>query len=212
MFYGQFNPPVDKEIYERYFLGKTEGISIECGAFDGVTDSCTKFFEESMNWKTINIEALPIAYDRLVKNRPNSINLNIGLSNNNISKQFVNYKEPRLDYMWGNGSFTHLPEHKKHLEERCDNNYQTIEINCDTYAHLLETLKLEKLDLFVLDVEGHEFEVIDGMVESTIFPDIFVIEHGHRNPKDFVEKLKILKNVKYKLDHVSYVNSFFKKI
>lgn len=75
----------------------------------------------------------------------------------------------------------------------------------------METLNLEKLDLFVLDVEGHEFEVIDGMVESTIFPDIFVIEHGHRSPEDFVEKLKIL-NVKYKLDHVSYVNSFFIKI
>lgn len=211
MFYGQFNPPVDKEIYERYFLEKKEGISIECGAFDGVTDSCTKFFEETMNWKTINIEALPIAYNKLVNNRPNSINLNIGLSDNNITKQFINYKEPKLDYMWGNGSFTHLPKHRKHLEKRCKNIYQTIDIKCDTYTHLLEILKLEKLDLFVLDVEGHEFEVIDGMVQSTIFPDIFVIEHGHRTPEEFVEKLKILP-VKYKLDHVSFVNSFFIKV
>lgn len=212
MYYGQFTPPVDKEIYERYFMGKKEGISIECGAFDGVTDSCTKFFEESMNWKTINIEALPIAYNKLVENRPNSINLNIGLSNNNISKQFVNYKEPKLDYMWGNGSFTHLSAHMEYLEELCgSSNYQTIDIKCDTYTHLLETLKLERLDLFVLDVEGHEFEVIDGMVQSTIFPDIFVIEHGHRTPVDFVEKLKILP-VKYKLDYVSFVNSFFIKV
>ena len=70
-------------------------------------------------------------------------------------------------------------------------------------------MNIKHLDLFVLDVEGHEFEVIDGMVESDIFPDVFVIEHGHRNPQEFVEKLNILP-VKYKLDHVSFVNSFFK--
>lgn len=165
-----------------------------------------------MNWKTINIEALPIAYDKLVDNRPNSINLNIGLSNNNISKQFVNYKEPQLGYMWGNGSFTHLSDHKKHLEKRCGStNYEIIDIKCQTYTHLLETLKIESLDLFVLDVEGHEYEVIDGMVDAKIFPYVFVIEHGHRNPAYFVEKLKILP-VKYKLDYVSFVNSFFIKV
>jgi hypothetical protein len=123
-----------KDILEK----KKSGISIECGAFDGLTDSCTKFFEESMNWKTINIEALPIAYNKLVVNRPNSINLNIGLSNKNETKQFVNYKEPSLGYMWGNGSFTHLEDHKTHLEQRCGiNNYDVIDIKCNTYIHLL---------------------------------------------------------------------------
>ena len=70
---------------------------------------------------------------------------------------------------------------------------------------------MEKLDLFVLDVEGHEYEVIDGMIDATIFPDVFVIEHGHRSPQDFIEKLKVLP-VKYKLDYVSFVNSFFIKV
>jgi FkbM family methyltransferase len=165
-----------------------------------------------MNWKTINIEALPIAYDKLVQNRPNSINLNIGLSNNNMVKQFVNYKEPTLGFMWGNGSFTHLPAHKRTLERVCgNNNFQVIDVKCDTYEHLMQTLNLEKLDLFVLDVEGHEFEVIDGMIQATLFPDVFVIEHGHKTSNDIVEKLNVLP-VKYKLDHVSFVNSFFIKI
>lgn len=211
MFYGQFTPPVDKEIYEKYFRGKKNGISIECGAFDGITDSCTKFFEESMNWKTINIEALPIAYNKLIENRPKSININIGLSNTNTSKQFKNYKEPKLGFMWGNGSFAHLPVHKEDLEKRCSGIYEVIDIKCETYTNLLERLKLESLDLFVLDVEGHEYEVIDGMVSAKIFPDVFVIEHGHRTPQDFIEKLKILP-VKYRLDYVSFVNSFFIKV
>jgi hypothetical protein len=60
-------------------------------------------------------------------------------------------------------------------------------------------------------VEGHECEVSDGMVGAKIFPDVFVIEHVHRTPQDFIEKLKILP-VKYRLDYVSFVNSFYKSI
>jgi hypothetical protein len=37
--------------YMNNILWVKNDISIECGAFDGITDSCTKFFEESMNWK-----------------------------------------------------------------------------------------------------------------------------------------------------------------
>lgn len=58
-YYGQFNPQVDKVLHERYFANKFNGVSIECGAFDGLTENCTKFFEENYNWKTINIEPLP---------------------------------------------------------------------------------------------------------------------------------------------------------
>ena len=77
-----------------------------------------------------------------------------------------------------------------------------------SYKDLMLDLKLEKLNLFVLDVEGHEYDVIDGMKEARIFPDVFVIEHGHRTSQDIENKLKVLP-VQYKLDHVSFVNSFF---
>jgi hypothetical protein len=37
-FYGQFDPPVDRFLFERYFAGsKRPGVFIECGAFDGET-------------------------------------------------------------------------------------------------------------------------------------------------------------------------------
>ena len=210
-FYGQFNPPVDKVIYERYFKNKKNGISIECGALDGIWSSCTKIFEEYFNWKTINIEPLPISFEKLKKNRPNSINLKVALSNNNIDKKFINYKHPTLGYFWGNGSINHTNKHKQILEKQCGkNNYQEFKVNCITYEKLIEDLKLKKLDLFVLDVEGHEYEVIDGMINATVFPDIFVIEHGHRTPQEIENKLKVLP-VKYKLDYISFVNSFFVK-
>lgn len=46
------------------------------------------------------------------------------------------------------------------------------------------------------------------MKTATVFPKVFVIEHGHRKPEDFINKLKELP-VSYKLDIISHVNSYF---
>ena len=109
-----------------------------------------------------------------------------------------------------NASLKHLDKHKEILERISNGKYNEFLINCTTYTHLIEQLNIQKLDLFILDVEGHEFEVIDGMKNAKIFPEIFVIEHGHRCPEDIENKLKELP-VKYKLDHIKFVNSFFIK-
>lgn len=47
------------------------------------------------------------------------------------------------------------------------------------------------------------------MIGCDILPDIFIIEHGHLDA--FVDKLNYL-NVRYKLDYISYANSYFIKI
>ena len=209
-YYGQFNPQVDKVLHERYFLNKFNGVSIECGAFDGVIENCTKFFEENYNWKTINIEPLPHIFKKLKQNRPNSINLEIALSNIDQINFFKNYKHPNLLYDWGNGSITHTNEHKQQLDKLCGyNNYVEIPVVCKTYKQIIEQLHIQHLDLFVLDVEGHELQVIDGMIGCDILPNIFVIEHGHSDA--FVDKLNYL-NARYQLDYISYANSYFIKI
>lgn len=211
-FYGQFDPPVDKILYEKYFKNKVNGTSIECGAYDGVRDSNTKIFEDNFNWRTINIEPLPNIFEKLKINRPNSINLEIALSDTAGEKTLTNYRHPSLKYDWGNASIKHLDSHKKNLESFCGKkNFITHQIKCKTYKELIDEFKINSLDLFSLDVEGHESEVIDGMVGCNVLPDVFVIEHGHRDVSFFVEKLKCLEQP-YFLDFVSNVNSFFIKV
>jgi len=206
-FYGQFDPPVDKILYERYFKNKTNGISLECGAFNGLTENNTKFFEENFNWKTINIEPLPYIYNELVKNRPNSINLELALSNNNYSKKIRVYNLREYGINNTNASLNHLDKHKELLESN-SNGFQEFTVKCRTYKNIIEILNLKELDLFTLDVEGHEPEVIEGMLGCDVLPKVFVIEHGHRNTSYFPKELLKL-NKKYKLDYVSNVNSFF---
>lgn len=211
-YYGQFKPAVDEIIHKRYFSNKFNGTSIEAGALDGIWASSTFFFKENYNWNTINIEPLNNMFKKLTVNRPHSINLNVALSNENGTSIIKNYKHPSLNYDWGNASLGHTPEHEEYLKRLCGSkNYIEQEIKTITYSSLIKEQKISKVDLFVLDVEGHEYEVIDGMKDAEVFPKVFVIEHGHRTPEEIVNKLKILP-VKYKLDFISHVNSYLVRI
>lgn len=207
-FYGQFQPPVDKFLFERYFKEKRDGTLIECGAFDGQLESSCKFFEEFMGWKSINIEASPPVYNNLIKNRPNSINYNVALSNSSGVARFSHVISPDMGENFGNGSLSHLDVHKNALiKEGCK--FVNYDVKTITYKQLIEMTKIKKLDLMVLDVEGHELSVIEGMIGSTVLPEIFCIEHGHLG----VEKVRsALSKLPYKYDTSLHVNSFFIKI
>ena len=81
-FYGQFEPKVDEFIFRRYFPDENiNGVFVECGAFDGETESSCKYFEETMGWTGFNIEPVPWIYEQLCIKRPRSKNLNLALSN-----------------------------------------------------------------------------------------------------------------------------------
>jgi len=209
-FYGQFDPPVDKILYDRYFKDIYNGTSIEAGAFDGVTESSTYFFGKNLDWKNINIEPLENVYKKLVEFRPEAINFNLALSNENTTKIIRNYHHPELGFCWGNASIKHTDEHREFLEFLSSNNFIEQQIKTITYKKLIEDLQITKLDLFVLDVEGHEIEVLEGMTDCDVLPDVFVIEHGHRSV-DFFQPFLDKLNSKYKLDYTHMVNSFYIK-
>jgi len=210
-YYGQFDPPVDKVIHERYFPNKTYGISLEAGAFDGILENSTKFFEENYGWTSFNIEPLPHIFDKLMINRPNSFNFPMALSNADGEEDITVYNIKTYGIDNTNASLKHTDKHRTLLESISQGEKETFTVQYMTYRDFIECAGIKHLDLFVLDVEGYEPEVIDGMVSCEVMPDVFVIEHGHRQPDFFVEKLKVL-DVKYKLDFISHVNSYFVKV
>lgn len=206
-FYGQWNPPVDQFLYENYFKNKKQGTFIECGAFDGLTECCCKFFEEFMEWKGINIEPVPQTFEKLCINRPNSTNIRGCLSDFAKKAKFSQAVHPSMGNHFGNGSLTHSKDHLNSLKmEGCT--FQEYEVECFTYKYIIESNNITELDLFVLDVEGHELQVLDGMVGCKILPKVFCIEHGHLKDKLY-EKVK---SFGYKLDKTSFNNSFFIKV
>jgi FkbM family methyltransferase len=210
MYYGQSEQ--DRFIHERYFLDKRNGISIECGAFDGVMESATYFFEESMGWSAINIEASPPIYNMLDSNRKKSININKGLSNKKGNLIFNHAIHPQHGVKFGNGSFNHKESHIDILKmENCT--FESYEVETIPYRDLIDVIMDQNfngrtVDLFVLDVEGFEVEVLDGMVGSKYLPNIFCIEYPHVG----LDKLQeILVDLGYRFDTINETNAYFIK-
>ena len=108
-YYGQLE--LDKVLYETFFKDKRDGFFVECGAYDGVDESTCKFFEETMGWKGLNIEPVPYTFERLIKNRPNTINENYAISSKNGVATFTNPLHPVLGRNFGCGSLKHSEVH-----------------------------------------------------------------------------------------------------
>jgi FkbM family methyltransferase len=206
-FYGQFFPQVDKFIYERYFFQNgIKGFFIECGACGGEMESSCKFFEETLGWDGLNIEASKVNFDVLKENRPKSRNLMLGLSDHDGVLTFRHAVHPKY-LEFGNGSFEHTPEHMKSLQnDGCT--FEEFEVEVITWRSLISRENIKFVDLFVLDVEGYELKVLDGMFGCPVLPDIICIEVGHLCFQDIREKLC---NLGYSYDISSHVNAFFVK-
>ena len=166
---------LDKFLHQRYFNDLEKRICMEAGAYDGVAMSSCKIFEDNMGWKCINIEANPDLYEELVVNREKSINLNIALSDKEGLMTFQIPKRQKHGHLVGPNGV--LP----HLSAICKNRNNTIkgkvcEVRATTYKKLVEELNIEKLDLFVLDIEGWEPMAIKGMTGAEVLPDVMCVE------------------------------------
>lgn len=182
MYTGQFQQ--DEFIHKRYFLNVRRGVSIECGAFDGITESSTYFFEREMGWTSINIEAYPPVFDRLCHNRPDAFNLSLALSDSPGSASFKHAIHPAHGANFGNGSISHQHEHMQDLlRQNCTFVDYTVSVN--TYKNVIDEImnfphmQGRSIDLMVLDVEGNEISVIKGMSGAKALPRIFCIEYPH---------------------------------
>jgi len=206
-FYGQFNPPVDKVIFERYaeLLGEQPGYFIESGAFDGITESNCYFFEEALGWKGGNVEPFPHHFKKLVRNRPHAVNMNCALSADNGVHRFTHVAHPTHGDDFGNGSLSHKSDHKRLLHKNgCT--FHHLDVTTMTYDTLVESAGLPRVDLLSLDVEGHEGEVLKGMRKKRYRPRLLCIETGHDEDGELHAQLDAMG---YRKDSEYLVNSFY---
>jgi FkbM family methyltransferase len=200
-FYGQWRPHTDEVLWENYFQGKKNGVFVDCGAGIGLGWSNCYVFEKEFGWVGINLEASPTSFKTLQINRPNVLNLNIGLSNKNGTETFN-------DVGNDNGSFQHHPKHlEKILGMGRSNNY--ISVETITFKKLVDryySFPLSKIDLFSLDVEGYELQVIEGMKGTKVFPDVICVEHSISGLDNITEALK---EFGYYFNFVSVNNAFY---
>jgi FkbM family methyltransferase len=210
-FYGQLL--LDKVLFERFFKDKKNGTFIECGAFDGLISSNTYFFYKNMNWRGYNIEPVPRIFKELEKNRPEDKNYNIALSDANgesIFTQAITSRFPHYEGNFGNGSLRHS---KKHLDilKRDNCSFETFKIKTTKISSFYSDNTITKpIDLFILDVEGHEPDVLSVLseVKSDLLPKVLAVEYGHCGEEILY---KYLLPLEYELKYRDSINLVFQK-
>lgn len=158
---------------------------LELGALDGVAYANTLFFEETLGWKGVLIEASKPSFSSLKRNRSPSnnamYNLAVCKENGMITLLGTNAEAGISDTM----STFHFNRNKAGAKSQ---------IRCQTMKSILNNANVAFIDFWSLDVEGAEYDVLLGM-DWTIPVHVLIHE---RTPRDRdIEKFLLEKGFRY---------------
>lgn len=158
------------------YLNFKDGFYIEAGANDGITQSNTKYFEETLNWTGLLVEPSQAAYEKLILNRPNNFHRKACLVANDFTQTSI-----RGDF---DGSLM------SSIEGIRRSSASLSEVPCLRLGDILDELKVEKVDFFSLDTEGYELEVLKGLNLAKHHPRFILVEVYKKQKKDVFKFLK----------------------
>ena len=156
MYYGQHN--IDNFLHENYIKTPVqEGTFVELGAIDGVKFSNTKFFEDNLGFtKGLLIEPVRKSFLRLVRNRPNCFCFNSAIHSTLKQVEFLQHRTENAV-----GCVEAVASEKFKNAWHAASELVTVPANrLETFLH---ACKFEYIDLWSLDVEGSELEVLKSM-------------------------------------------------
>lgn len=150
------------------------GFYVDVGANHPIHDSVTKYFYDR-GWRGINIEPNPNIYALLVEDRPRDINLQIGVSNVKGSLKL-------REYPAGDGLSTFSEAMKDdYLNSQSEVTEQHKDYYVDVYnlKEIFAEHQVKSIDFIKVDVEGFEYEVLEGNDWEKYRPKVICIEANH---------------------------------
>ena len=174
---------LDKKLLK--YINYKNGFYIDCGANNGVDYSTTWYFEKYLNWRGILVEPVPEVFSELKKNRNNNnFFYNYALVSKKYNQQKIKFTFNNKDSLQAK-NVSRTGFHKK--------NEKIITVRCKTLKNILDNIEIPQLiDLFSLDVEGYEFEVLEGINFNSIKFKYILVE------TEFPEKMnKFLTQKRY---------------
>ena len=180
----------DKFLYENIFYNVKNKIFLEIGACDGLMASNTLFFEKQLNWNGILIEANPYQYKHLLKNRPNNKLFTTLVSDITSPCEYQCISNEAVS-----GVVSTLPEsHNAFFSKDNEHSYwrnkekKIVRLQPRTMQSILDETNIHKIDLFSLDVEGHELNVLKSIDFSKNIINVILVEMLNTNNE--LEKIR----------------------
>ena len=177
-----FHSQCQQDIYleQNVFRGYKNGFFMDIGAHDGVSLNNTLYFEKQNNWTGVNVEPIKNVYDKLVENRPSSINLNCAVSDIDGTAQFycnTGYTE-MLSGLKSNYDERHLGRLTR--ENRENNSItQIIDVETKRVETICDIHNIKHIHYLSIDVEGAEFNVIKSINFDKVFIDVIEFENNY---------------------------------
>ncbi len=148
----------DMHAYRRHFLGRREGFFLEMGAVDGLWASNTHMFEKALGWRGLLVEGNPQSFPRIADNRPNALAVHAAVcADTNRTVQYTWEGNGRLATQ-GVWEYMHDTFRKKWHNNGKPR--KLVKVRCQRLDDILDALGIIHVDLFSLDVEGAELEVM----------------------------------------------------
>jgi FkbM family methyltransferase len=180
-----------------FFKKRTTGLLIDIGAFDGYHIS-NSYALYKKGWETIAIEANPIFFDFLIKNRPDAININKALVGNEDQKEIVFQTEPT-------GLYSGVKPNTIWFDAT---NSNEIRVPACTLNQIAKDYTVnKKIDCISIDVEGTEEEILSGFDFDTYKPTMLIIEANDQETENRL--IALMKPFNYTLSAKINVNLFF---
>jgi FkbM family methyltransferase len=151
MYYSQWGQ--DRWLEENIFKGKRQGIFVEIGVLNGISDSNTAFFEFERNWTGLLVEANPQFARDVPLNRPNSKFKHCAAYS---KKGSVSFKVVEHTPGWSGIEQDFDPFHASRINKGGMSHYVTVP--CDTLENLLADL--HNIDYMSVDIEGAELAIL----------------------------------------------------
>ena len=180
-----------------------KGFYIDIGAWMPDIDSVTRAFYDR-GWSGINIEPDPVAYSRLVKERPRDINLQLAISDKHGEADLHIIKDTGLTTLRDDITEKHL--NAGYLKTTTHIQVRTLNEICKEYVPLNQDVHFLKVD-----VEGMEEAVLSGNDWSRYRPWIIVVEATSPNSQQETYEVweHILVSACYQFAYADGLNRFY---
>ncbi len=167
----------DKIIYDMFFKKNVTNTQeemerfkyIELGAFNGMTESNTRFFDVCLGWEGLLIEPNPRQYFQLVKNRPHSHRVSYAAScseEDSRANKTVTFHAV---------AFTNAAQ--TDVTSAYSNPEKMVPVPCGPLTPLIEDLMDGHVHFMSLDVENAEHFVLQNVDFRKIQIDLMIVEN-----------------------------------
>jgi FkbM family methyltransferase len=161
-------------ILESFFGDVKKGFYVDVGACHPHVASVTKKFYLN-GWSGINIEPQQALHEMFVVERKRDINLNIGLSDTEATAVLRTYTHNRglstIDSKL-------IDDYEKHTGNQTEH-YEDTTVPMTSLKKILQEQKVKVIHFLKVDVEGYEFQVLNGNDWSKFRPQVICVEANH---------------------------------